>query len=123
MLLNALTGAALLLGANTGTGQENGCRAMLNGAPEHVLRLEAVRSCHGAEASCAYVESTTGYGVLTLMCPTAGVRQVFGAERLRSLRFRNGTLAGECSAGAWRRDAGLPGCYPQRHAMARERLE
>jgi hypothetical protein len=107
MLLNALAGAALLLGANTEAGQENGCRAMLNGAPENVLQLEAVRSCRGESAACGYLN-----GVITLICPASGVRQVLGAERLRSLRFRNGTLAGECSSGAWRRDAGLPGCYP-----------
>ena len=79
---------------------------MLNGAPENVLQLEAVRSCRGESAACGYLN-----GVITLICP-AGVRQVVGAERIRSLRFRNGALAGECSSGAWRRDAGLPGCYP-----------
>ena len=53
-----------------------------------------------------------GHGVLTLICPASRVRHVLGAQRLESLRFRDGTLAGECSAGSWRRDAGLPGCYP-----------
>jgi hypothetical protein len=113
VLLAILLASAALVGKSApSTAQQAGCRAMLNGAPESVMQLEAVRSCHGAGAACAYVHPVSGYGVLTLMCPATGIVQVLGAERLRSLRFRNGTLAGDCSAGSWRRDVGLPSCYP-----------
>jgi len=112
-ILKVLIGAAPFLAASADcAAQAASCRAMLNGAPEHVLRLEAVRTCRGADAACAYTTPAPGRGVLTLICPASRDRHVLGAERLESLRFRNGTLAGECSAGSWRRDAGLPGCYP-----------
>ena len=84
---------------------------MLNGAPENVLQLEAVRDCRGPDAGCGYVGSASGHGALTLVCHASGVNQVLGADRLKSLRFRNGTLVGECSSGSWGRDASLPGCY------------
>jgi hypothetical protein len=41
-----------------------------------------------------------------------GVLQVVGANRLRSLRMRNGASPASASRGSWQRDMGLPGCYP-----------
>jgi hypothetical protein len=110
--LKVVVAGATLFCASAAFAQDARCRAMLNGAPDNVLGLDAVRGCRGADAACAYVNSATGYGVLTLMCPASDIHQVLGAERLRSLRLRDGALAGECRSGEWRRDAGLPGCYP-----------
>jgi len=90
--------------------EESPCARMLSGAPEHIRLLEAVQSCRAVDAGCGYFEPTPGFGVLTLLCPDA--LQVIFADRLSSLRLRDGTLAGECSTGSWQRDAGLPGCYP-----------
>ncbi|HWI99152.1 MAG TPA: hypothetical protein VNU96_09045 [Burkholderiales bacterium] len=106
----SLFAAAALFAATTGSAQDR-CRAMLNGAPENVLQLEAVRDCRGTDAACGYMGSASGHGALTLICPVSGVSQVLGADRLKSLRVRNGTLVGECSSGSWGRDASLPGCY------------
>src|SRR5262245_9635744 len=112
-LYKSLVAAATLFGATTGSSADAlRCRAMLNDAPERVQQLEAVRACRGADAACGYVSTASGWGALTLMCPASGIHQVLGAERLKSLRSRNGALVGECSSGSWRRDAGLPGCYP-----------
>jgi hypothetical protein len=111
-LLKLLVAAAALLGVSTASAQNAGCRAMLNGAPESVLRLEAVRSCRGADAACGYVQPGAAYGVLTMICPESGVMQVFGADRLKSLRLHNGTVAGECRSGSGWRDTAIPGCYP-----------
>jgi hypothetical protein len=91
---------------------ESECARMLGTAPESIRLLDAVQSCGGVDAGCAYVEPTAGYGVLTLMCPHTTVLQVIYADRLRSLQLRDGTWLGECSSGSWQRDAGLPGCYP-----------
>ena len=94
---------------------------MLGAAPESIRRLEAVQTCSGVKAGCGYMESSNGYGVLTLICPQSGVFQVVSADRLRDLRIRNGALAGDCSTGSWQRDAGLPGCYTSRGLPVVER--
>jgi hypothetical protein len=91
---------------------------MLSGAPEAIRRLEAVQTCRGADAGCGYVEPAAGYGVLTLICLRSGVLQVVSADRLSMLQVRDGTLMGECDGASWRRDAGLPGCYPARGRAA-----
>jgi hypothetical protein len=62
-----------------------------------------VRDCRGTDAACGYMGSASGHGALTLICPVSGVSQVLGADRLKSLRVRNGTLVGECSSGSWGR--------------------
>jgi hypothetical protein len=93
---------------------------MLSGAPEGIRRLEAVQSCRGADAGCAYVEPAAGYGVLTLICARSGVRQIISADRLSMLELRDGALVGECQSGSWQRDAGLPGCYPVRERVGGE---
>ena len=97
-------------------GDEYPCVRMLGGAPERIRLLEAVRSCSRADAGCAYVEPTPGYGVLTLICPH--VVQVVFAERLTSLELRAGAWSGECSSGSWQLGLGLPGCYPARWPLA-----
>jgi hypothetical protein len=106
----AVLGGEAMFGA-AALSHAKGCSDMLQHAPASVRRLEAVRSCAGAQAACAYMEPSVGHGVLTLICPVSGVRQVFGAQHLSSLRMRNGALTGSCRIGSWRRDAGLPGCY------------
>ena len=100
-LVKILLASAALLGASApSTAQQASCGAMLSDAPENVLQLEVVRGCRGTGAACAYVDAATSYGVLTLICPASGVLQVFGADRLQSLRIRSGTLSGECRSGA-----------------------
>lgn len=112
-------GALIGLTAATGaTAEESRCARMLSGAPEAIRRLEAVQTCRGADAGCGYVEPAAGYGVLTLICLRSGVLQVVSADRLSMLQVRDGTLMGECDGASWRRDAGLPGCYPARGRAA-----
>ena len=60
----SLFAAAALFAATTGSAQDR-CRAMLNGAPENVLQLEAVRDCRGTDAACGYMGSASGHGALT----------------------------------------------------------
>lgn len=116
-----VVGTLIGIAAATGAGaDESKCARMIGGAPEAVRRLEAVRTCRGVDAGCAYVESAAGYGVLTLICPRSGVLQVVSADRLSALQVRDGALAGECRSGSWQRDAGLPGCYPARGWAVRE---
>jgi hypothetical protein len=59
-MLSLLAIAATFFGATTVSAQPTRCRAMLTGAPENVLQLDAVRSCRGAGASCAYMSSEAG---------------------------------------------------------------
>jgi len=119
--LALIAGTLIGITAATGAGaEESKCARMISGAPEGVRRLDAVRTCRGVDAGCAYVESAAGYGVLTLICPRSGVLQVVSADRLSALQVRDGALAGECRSGSWQRDAGLPGCYPARGSVARE---
>jgi hypothetical protein len=122
-LLPTLLSVAALVGLTPATGSaaaESRCVRMLSGAPEGIRRLEAVQSCRGADAGCAYVEPAAGYGVLTLICPRSGVRQIVSADRLSMLQLRDGALVGECQSGSWQRDAGLPGCYPVRERVGGE---
>ncbi len=120
-LLTTLLSVGALIGltATTGVAADEGrCARMLGGAPEGIRRLEAVQTCRGADAGCSYVEPAAGYGVLTVICTGSGVQHVVSADRLSALQVRDGTLVGECSAGSWQRDAGLPGCYPVRGRAA-----
>ena len=109
---SAFIGLGHSLAADAG---ESECARMLRGAPERVRLLEAVQSCQRADAGCAYVEPT-GYGVLTLICPQ--VVQVVFADRLSSLRLRDGVPSGECTSGSWQFGSGLPGCYPPQWSVA-----
>ena len=84
---------------------------LFRSAPPQIRRLEAVQTCTRKKATCAYVEPTVDFGVLTLICRRVAAQILF-ANHLSSLRFRNGVLIGECSSGSWGTDFGLPGCYP-----------
>lgn len=114
----AIAGVAGLLAAGSPVGSATGadavgggCSAMLESAPAIVRRLEAVQTCSGAGAGCGYMQVAPEFGVLTLFCSVGGPVQIFGADRLHALRLEDGALAGDCARGAWRRDAGIPGCY------------
>ena len=85
-------GAFIGLAAAVDSRAEDGkCGAMLHGAPENVRRLEAVQTCRGVDASCGYMQTSPGYGVLTLMCPRSGVLQVIAAESSESGRNHAGS--------------------------------
>ena len=100
--------------------EESRCLGMLDGAPAVIRQLDAVQACRGADAGCSYLQPAPSYGVLTLICPHSGVRQILFANRLSMLQVRDGALVGECNDGSWQRDAGLPGCYPARGRVAGE---
>jgi hypothetical protein len=115
LLLPTLLGACAFIGLTAATGsaaEESRCVRMLDGAPESIRRLEAVQACRGVDAGCGYMESASGYGVLTLICPRSGVLQIASADRLSMLQLRDGALVGECHSGSWQRGPALPGCYP-----------
>jgi hypothetical protein len=109
--------AAIAIGLPAAAGlaaEKSRCLDMLSGAPEAVRSLEAVQTCRGAGAGCGYLEPAPGHGVLTLICPRSGVRQILYADRLSALALRDGALVGGCRHGSWQRDATLPGCYADR---------
>ena len=65
------------------------------GAPENVLQIEACVTAAAPTRPAAYGLGKEAAG-LTLICPSRA-STVLGADRLKSLRVRGGTLVGECS--------------------------